>query len=101
MSADILTLDGKKVSTDEMGELVMRKSSIGLTKSLWNDDDRYIKEDPFADIIMGLTNSIRYKSWDFSITARASIGNYAYNNLASNAVFNAAASVNNILNNIH
>ena len=66
-----------------------------------NDDDRYIKEDPFADIIMGLTNSIRYKSWDFSITARASIGNYAYNNLASNAVFNAAASVNNILNNIH
>ena len=43
MSADILTLDGKKVSTDEMGELVMRKSSIGLTKSLWNDDDRYIK----------------------------------------------------------
>ena len=43
MSADILTLDGKKVSTDEMGELVMRKSSIGLTKSLWNDDGRYIK----------------------------------------------------------
>ena len=66
-----------------------------------NDDDRYIKEDPFADIVMGLTNSIKYKSWDFSITARASIGNYAYNNLASNAVFNGAASINNILNNIH
>ena len=66
-----------------------------------NDDDRYIKEDPFADIIMGLTNSVRYKSWDFSITARASIGNYAYNNLASNSVYNAAASINNILNNIH
>ena len=66
-----------------------------------NDDDRYIKEDPFADIIMGLTNSVRYKDWDFSFTARASIGNYAYNNLASNAVFNAAASINNILNNIH
>ena len=66
-----------------------------------NDDDRYIKEDPFADIVMGLTNSVKYKSWDFSITARASIGNYAYNNLASNAVFNGAASINNILNNIH
>ena len=66
-----------------------------------NDDDRYIKEDPFADIIMGLTNSYRYKDWDFSVTARASIGNYAYNNLASNAVYNAAASINNILNNIH
>ena len=42
MSADILNVDGKKVSTNEMGELVMRKSSIGLTKSLWNDDKRYI-----------------------------------------------------------
>ena len=42
MSADILNLDGKKVSTNEMGELVMRKSSIGLTKSLWKDDKRYI-----------------------------------------------------------
>ncbi len=42
MSADILNLDGKKVSTNEIGELVMRKSSIGLTKSLWNDDKRYI-----------------------------------------------------------
>ena len=42
MSADILNLDGKKVSANEMGELVMRKSSIGLTKSLWNDDKRYI-----------------------------------------------------------
>ena len=66
-----------------------------------NDNDRYINEDPFADIIMGLTNSVRYKDWDFSVTARASIGNYAYNNLASNSVFNAAASINNILNNIH
>ncbi len=42
MSADILNLDGQKVSTNEMGELVMRKSSIGLTKSLWKDDKRYI-----------------------------------------------------------
>ena len=42
MSADILNLDGKKVPTNEMGELVMKKSSIGLTKSLWNDDKRYI-----------------------------------------------------------
>jgi acetyl-CoA synthetase len=42
MSADIVNLDGKTVSLDEMGELVMRKSSIGLTKSLWHDDKRYI-----------------------------------------------------------
>ena len=42
MSADIINKDGKKVKVDEIGELVMRKSSIGLTKSLWNDDERYL-----------------------------------------------------------
>ena len=30
----------------------MRKSSIGLTKSLWEDDDRYIKN--YWDIIQGV-----------------------------------------------
>ena len=52
MSADIVDLEGKKVSNDRMGELVMRKSSIGLTKSLWGDDDRYIKN--YWDVIKGL-----------------------------------------------
>ncbi|MDA1197525.1 MAG: AMP-binding protein [Proteobacteria bacterium] len=42
MSADIVNHEGKTVLLDEIGELVMRKSSIGLTKSLWNDDQRYI-----------------------------------------------------------
>ena len=43
MSPDIVDPKGEKVSADQMGELVMRKSSIGLTKSLWNDDERYIQ----------------------------------------------------------
>ena len=42
MSADIVNHEGKTVLLDEIGELVMRKSSIGLTKSLWNEDQRYI-----------------------------------------------------------
>ena len=66
-----------------------------------NDDDRYINEDPFADIIMGLTSTIKRGAWDMSITARASIGNYAYNNVASNAVLNNAWNSFEILNNIH
>ena len=66
-----------------------------------NDDDRYIKEDPFADIIMGLTSTIKRGAWDMSITARASIGNYAYNNVASNAVLNNAWNSFEILNNVH
>jgi acetyl-CoA synthetase len=52
MSADIVKLDGKTAPLNEMGELVMRKSSIGLTKSLWNDDKRYI--DNYWNIIKNL-----------------------------------------------
>ncbi len=43
MSADIVDYNGKKVTQDQLGELVMRKSSIGLTKSLWDDDKRYLE----------------------------------------------------------
>ena len=42
MSADIVDTKGERVSADQMGELVMRKSSIGLTRSLWNDDEKII-----------------------------------------------------------
>ena len=42
MSPGIITNDGKEVEVNQMGELIMKKSSIGLTKSLWGDDDRYI-----------------------------------------------------------
>jgi len=66
-----------------------------------NDDDRYIKEDPFADIIMGFTETIKWKSWDLTATARASLGNYAYNNVASNSVLNQTWNTFEILNNIH
>ena len=52
MSADIVKHDGKIAPLNEMGELIMRISSIGLTKSLWNDDKRYI--DNYWNIIKGL-----------------------------------------------
>ncbi len=51
MSADIVDQNGKKVSINQTGELVMRKSSIGLTKSLWNDDKRYIEN--YWEVIKG------------------------------------------------
>ena len=50
---------------------------------------------------MGLTSTIKRGAWDMSITARASIGNYAYNNVASNAVLSQAWNSFEILNNVH
>lgn len=67
-----------------------------------NDDDRYIKESPFADVIMGFNTNLKYKNWDLSVISRANFGNYAYNNVASNAVFSQAiGNSGGFLRNIH
>ncbi|MDO5510059.1 MAG: SusC/RagA family TonB-linked outer membrane protein [Weeksellaceae bacterium] len=49
-----------------------------------NDADRYAFKSPFPDVLMGFNTSFRYKNFDFQTVWRASIGNYAYNNLESN-----------------
>ncbi|NNK82075.1 MAG: TonB-dependent receptor, partial [Flavobacteriaceae bacterium] len=66
-----------------------------------NDDDRYIKEDPYADIIMGLNTNLTYKNWDLAVVTRANIGNYAYDNVASANAYLRRANENNILSNLH
>ena len=48
-----------------------------------NDDDRYFNKKPTPDVTMGLASKIIYKGFDFGFTARASIGNYMYNDVAA------------------
>ncbi|NDV78241.1 TonB-dependent receptor [Dysgonomonas sp. 511] len=36
------------------------------------------------DVFMGLSSQFSYKNWDFNFALRASLGNYAYNNIQSN-----------------
>jgi len=43
MGADIVDADAHPVDTDEVGELVLRSPSIGLTRGLWHDDERYLE----------------------------------------------------------
>lgn len=68
-----------------------------------NDKDRYIHKDPFADVTMGFNTYFRYKNWDLSASARANIGNYAYNNVASAKGYSRKATGNgqNYLSNVH
>ena len=66
-----------------------------------NDDDRHLNEDPYADVTMGLNSNLSYKNWDFSFVTRASIGNYAYDNVASSTGHLSRATENNILTNLH
>lgn len=68
-----------------------------------NEKDRYIYKDPYADVTMGFNTYFRYKNWDLSAAARANIGNYAYNNVASAKGYSRRAVGNgqNYLSNVH
>jgi acetyl-CoA synthetase len=41
--ADVVDGAGKSVAPGTVGELVMRRPTMGLTRSLWNEDRRYIE----------------------------------------------------------
>ena len=43
MGVDVVNGSGEKLGANQVGELVLRNPSIGLTKSLWNDDQRYLE----------------------------------------------------------
>jgi acetyl-CoA synthetase len=45
-------MSGTPTPTGEVGELVLRNASIGMTKSLWKDDQRYL--DSYWNTIPGL-----------------------------------------------
>ena len=49
-----------------------------------NQSDLIHYKSPFAPVTMGFSTSFSYDKWTLSTVLRASIGNYAYNNVASN-----------------
>jgi iron complex outermembrane receptor protein len=48
-----------------------------------NQQDRYLKEDPQANVTFGFQSSFSYKNFDVAFNLRASVGNYLYNNVNS------------------
>jgi acetyl-CoA synthetase len=63
MGADIVDMSGSRMPTGEVGELVLRNASIGMTKSLWQDDQRYL--DSYWSTIPGL-----WVHGDFAVEGR-------------------------------
>lgn len=67
-----------------------------------NQDDQYRYKQPNADVTFGFQNNMTYKNFDFSMAWRASVGNYNYNNTASNmGVLQAGVRYNDVISNIH
>lgn len=64
-----------------------------------NTEDQYRLEKPAPDWIFGLYTSVNYKDFTLSLSGRANVGNYVYNNVQSNNSLNSLyASTNYLLN---
>ncbi len=86
--ADGRPLEGVYVDRNEDGEI--------------NEADLYVAGSAVPKYILGFNTSLNYKDWDLSISGRANLDMYAYNNMASNGAFYNNLQVNgNFLNNIH
>ncbi len=65
-----------------------------------NGDDRYIKENPNANVILGFQTNMNYKNIDLAFNLRANIGNYVYNNVSSSRAQYELLQDNSVLGNI-
>lgn len=54
----------------------------GLYKDL-TDDDRDLDKNSQPKILIGFSSNVQYKNWDCSLSLRASLGHYVYNNIDS------------------
>lgn len=68
--------DGK-IDLSDMYEDVNKDGAV-------NDFDRRPFEKPAPDIILGIGSQLNYKGFDLYFTLRGNVGNYVYNNNASN-----------------
>lgn len=70
-----------------------------------NELNKYYFKSPDPDYLIGISSKINYKNFDLSFSGRLSIGNYVYNNNASNRalyqqVYNQSGFLSNILTDV-
>lgn len=63
-------------------------------------NDKYYYKSTTPDAILGFNTKVTHKNWDFSMSGRAVLGNYVYNNAASNSSINSALT-NEYLQNVY
>ena len=68
---------------DEDGNLLEGQFADRNGDGVVDLDDRYAAQQPAPFYTLGITSNFSYKSFDFSFAGRASLGNYVYNNIAT------------------
>ena len=64
-----------------------------------NESDRYFFHKPWADVTLGFNTNFTWKNWTAALSAHASLGNWVYNNVASNSEMFKDLWVNNFVSN--
>jgi iron complex outermembrane receptor protein len=66
-----------------------------------NNNNKYLYKKPAPDVVMGLSTNFRYKNFDAMVSARVNLGNYVYNNVASDrAVYSSLYNQSGFFNNL-
>ncbi len=65
-----------------------------------NTNDLYVYKQPDAKVLMGINSRANYKNWDLSFSGRVNLGNYVYNNVASNSTYRSLYSSMEYLSNV-
>ena len=76
------------------GEYVDRDGDGSITA-----DDRYFYRKPAPDVTLGLNTTLTYKNWTLAASGHGSIGNWVYNNVASDGEMIADCWTNNFNSN--
>ncbi|NNG17506.1 MAG: SusC/RagA family TonB-linked outer membrane protein, partial [Gemmatimonadales bacterium] len=82
-----LDASGKPIHSDENNDGTINEQDLYVDQNndgVINVDDRRPFEDPAPKWIFGQSSYFAYKAFDLSFTLRAYLGNYVYNNVASN-----------------
>ena len=64
-----------------------------------NESDRHFFHKPWADFTFGFNTNFTYKNWNAALSGHASLGNYVYNNVASNSEMYKDLWVNSFVSN--
>lgn len=76
------------------GEYVDRDGDGSITA-----DDRYFYRKPAPDVTFGLNTTLTYKNWTLAASGHGSVGNWVYNNVASDGEMIADCWTNNFNSN--
>ncbi len=95
---------GKPVYSDRNGDGSITNEDLYVDQNgdgIINQNDFVVTNNPAPDWLMGLTSLMRWNRFDLSFTVSAQIGNYVYNNVASNRGFYDNLRDSEAPNNLH